>query len=434
MHFFLTLVYVIAGGLLVSVVLIWLFLRELWTPGLVKREAESFRAEQNKLRLGEQFLSREILHPFLGYVLNPAADEPTWKACGLERPPVNSFGLVCERDDLPRRSDDTLVIAIFGGSVAQYLAFDHRDAIVAALQSCGALGDKKIDVRCYAIGGFKQPQQLSQLVYFHSLGAEFDVVINLDGFNEVALHPAENAFKGICHTFPRAWASRTATRVDPALVFLFGQLAFVQEKRASLWNLLERFPLTLFPPAYLVLGWIESRWRSRKSRVIKSIRQFKPPIEGNLNAVLRQEKPSYPQLVDLWARSSTLMHELCVARGAHYLQFLQPNQYVPNSKPLSQEEMTGAYDPDHPYRPGVLQGYPLLSAAGKTLRDNGIAFTDLTPLFADSKAPVYSDRCCHFNRRGNEMIAGAIAAEIVQSLHPRSAVSMAGAIPLARGV
>ncbi len=77
--------------------------------------------------------------------------------------------------------------------------------------------------------------------------------------------------------------------------------------------------------------------------------------------------------------------------------------------------MAGAYDPDHPYRPGVLEGYPLLRSAGKSLRENGIAFTDLTTLFYDCRETVYSDRCCHFNRRGNEMIATAIAAEIVQA-------------------
>jgi hypothetical protein len=413
-HFFFTLLMALTGSIVVSIVLARLFLRELWTPSLAAREAGNFRSEQDKLRLGEALLSREILHPFLGYVLNPAADPPTWKACGRERPPINSFGLIDERDDLPRRSDDHLVIAVFGGSVARYLAFDYRCAIIAALESSGVFAGKTIDIRCFAIGGFKQPQQLCEMVYFQSLGAQFDVVINLDGFNEVALHPAENAFKGTCHTFPRAWASRTATRVDPALVFLFGQLAFIQERRAWIWKTLERFPWNIFPPAYLVLGWIEQRWRSRKQRVIKSIRQFKPPVEGNLNTAIRREKVDYQQLVDLWAQSSTLMHELCQASGAQYLQFLQPNQYVPNSKPLSEEEKARAFDPDHPYRPGVLAGYPLLRETGKALREKGVAFNDLTLLFSECSESVYRDRCCHFNRRGNEIIAGAIAAEIVR--------------------
>jgi hypothetical protein len=42
------------------------------------------------------------------------------------------------------------------------------------------------------IGGYKQPQQLMALNWFMALGGEFDIVINLDGFNDVALPALEN--------------------------------------------------------------------------------------------------------------------------------------------------------------------------------------------------------------------------------------------------
>jgi hypothetical protein len=106
------------------------------------------------------------------------------------------------------------------------------------------------------------------------------------------------------------------------------------------------------------------------------------------------------------------MEALCRSAGTQYFHFLQPNQYVPDSKPLSREELDGAFDPNHPYRPGVLNGYPLLSAAGRALQERGITFTDLTMLFSDCNETAYSDRCCHFNKLGNETIAQAIAREI----------------------
>jgi hypothetical protein len=398
------------------IILIWIVWREFWTPGLALGGSVDFLTEQSKLRLGEAYLSRELLHPYLGYVLNPAADEPVWKADGLERPPINSFGLIAGRESLDRRMEGKLTVAIFGGSVAMHLAANHKDVLLNALKSATAPRDKEIEVVCYAIPGFKQPQQMASLAYFRSLGVEFDVVINLDGFNEVALHPAENAFKGVCHSFPRSWASRTATRIDPRLVFLFGQLAFIQEQRASLWRFLKRFPFNWIPQIYLPVRMYESRLRSRKARVIKSIRQFRPPVEGNLNSALNASAPMAGQLADLWARSSRLMHDLCKSKGMLYLHFLQPNQYLPESKPLTPEEMATAFDPDHPYRPGVIEGYPLLKAAGQTLHQEGVAFTDLTMLFADCHETVYSDRCCHFNQRGNEIVAAAIAAEVSRAM------------------
>jgi hypothetical protein len=407
---------IVVASALLCVVFVWLIWRELWTPGLASRGSQDFLTEQSKLRLGEGYLSREVLHPYLGYVLNPAADDPVWKADGLERPPINSFGLVSGRESLDRRAEGKATVAIFGGSVAMYLATKHKDALLNALHASAAFGDKEIDVLCYAIPGFKQPQQMASLAYFRSLGVEFDVVVNLDGFNEVALHPAENAFKGVCHSFPRAWSSRTATRVDQRLVFLFGQLAFIQDQRASLWRFLNRSPFNLIPHIYLPMRMYESRLRSRKARVIKSIRQFRPPVEGNLNSALTASAPMAGQLADLWARSSRVMHDLCQSTGTRYLHFLQPNQYLPQSKPLTAEEMTTAFDPDHPYRSGVMEGYPLLKAAGQTLHQEGVAFTDLTMLFADCNETVYSDRCCHFNQRGNEIVAAAIAAEISRAL------------------
>lgn len=411
---------VVFGSALLSIAVVWLRFREIWTPWLAHAQKAALQVEQSRLRLGEPYLSREMLHPYVGYVLNPAADETVWKACGLDRPPVNSLGFA-SKFELPRRAQGKVTIAVLGGSVAQFLATDHQDALLGAMESTGAMQGKDVELHCLAVGGYKQPQQLTALTYLRSLGADFDVIVNLDGFNEIALHVAENAFKGTCYSFPRAWASRAAARVDPGLVFLFGQLAFIQTRRAALWEAMQRFPVNLLPPAYLGLRIVEARLRSRKARAIKSIRQFRPSLEQNLNTGLRDAEPVYQQLIDLWMRSSALMHEICRSAGTRYLHFLQPNQYVPNSKPLTAEEIETAFDPDHPYRAGVLEGYPLLKVAGQRLREHGVAFTDLTMLFRDCRESVYADRCCHFNRRGNEIISNAIATQLARSLPERSA-------------
>ena len=41
--------------------------------------------------------------------------------------------------------------------------------------------------------------------------------------------------------------------------------------------------------------------------------------------------------------------------------------------------------------------------------ESGVRFADLTLVFADVQETVYADDCCHFNERGCELIARALA-------------------------
>ena len=74
-----------------------------------------------------------------------------------------------------------------------------------------------------AHGGWKQPQQLLALSWILALGGELDVLINVDGFNEVALDGVENAERGV---FPApasapTKATPTATHfVTTCIIFL----------------------------------------------------------------------------------------------------------------------------------------------------------------------------------------------------------------------
>lgn len=54
------------------------------------------------------------------------------------------------------------------------------------------------------------------------------------------------------------------------------------------------------------------------------------------------------------------MHRLSQANGILYLHFLQPNQYVEDSKPMGPDERRVAYREDMRYRAGAVRGYPLL--------------------------------------------------------------------------
>lgn len=129
----------------------------------------------------------------------------------------------------------------------------------------------------------------------------------------------------------------------------------------------------------------------------------------------------YRDLVALWSESSLQIHRLAKANEIQYFHFLQPNQYVPGSKPMGGREAALALSDRSPYREGAERGYPLLIRGGRALRDAGVAFGDLTGVFREVEAPVYRDSCCHVNELGDQILAGAIAAFVAERWAPVTA-------------
>ncbi len=51
--------------------------------------------------------------------------------------------------------------------------------------------------------------------YLLSLGAEFDLIINIDGFNETVLSVLDNSNHQTSISDPRAWHARALSMIDP---------------------------------------------------------------------------------------------------------------------------------------------------------------------------------------------------------------------------
>ena len=112
--------------------------------------------------------------------------------------------------------------------------------------------------------------------------------------------------------------------------------------------------------------------------------------------------------VSVWRRSSLQMARLCESLGTPYFHFLQPNQYVPDTKPMDAAEAHVALRDDAPTRRPVESGYPALREAGAALASEGVAFHDLSGVFREVAEPVYVDDCCHLDALGNELLGAAI--------------------------
>jgi hypothetical protein len=250
-----------------------------------------------------------------------------------------------------------------------------------------------------------------------ALGGHFDLVVNLDGFNEVAL-VGENVPLGVPAWYPRGWARLLDTVPTSEQLRRLGQLALLREQRAARLDVADSLwwsPLCQF--AWRALD------RSLQARlgalVVEAERSpagesfaVRGPGTGGVSVAAAQR-----EMAALWRRSSIALQGLCKAHGIPYVHCLQPNQYVPGSKPIGEAEAAVAFAPgDDGPRAAVVAGYPLLLQEAPALRAAGVPFHDLTGIFRDHPEPLYADSCCHFDRTGNQVLAEHVAAAARRSL------------------
>ena len=123
----------------------------------------------------------------------------------------------------------------------------------------------------------------------------------------------------------------------------------------------------------------------------------------------------YRAAAESWYRGALLLARLAKRHGAEYYHFLQPNQYVPGTKPLTDRELRKSFLPNYRAAKNAPAGYPLLVEHGRRLRERGVEFFDLSRIYADVYETLYTDPCCHLNRRGNELLAAAMLRRIVEA-------------------
>src|SRR5688572_15832143 len=123
----------------------------------------------------------EVLHPYLGYVQDPTRTAN-----------FSPLGFPDSRLRIHAPDPARVVIGIFGGSFAEGLAYEAGSSLAERLRRSPRFAGKEVIVLRLGMGGYKQPQQMLALAYLLSLGMHFDVVVSLDGLNEVALPVADN--------------------------------------------------------------------------------------------------------------------------------------------------------------------------------------------------------------------------------------------------
>ncbi|MEM9291962.1 MAG: hypothetical protein AAGD01_09800 [Acidobacteriota bacterium] len=381
-------------------------------------------SEARTLAAAVQVDERTVLHPYLGFVFDPVINQdPARQNAHLEISPQGFFQRRgSERKPVPERGEeagDEAVVGIFGGSVAMVMGFAGEAELLSLLARHPSLEGRPLRVVNYGLGGYKQPQALLTLAYRLSQGERFDLVILVDGFNEIALPPVHNVGAGVATEYPRHWEARVAGQPTPDRLGRLAALTAARQRRGSLAESFDVRPLRWSAVAALAWRGLDGAAARRVESRRQELAALEPAARGfqATGPVADEALPGgealYQALASDWANASLAMHHLAAGHGAEFHHFLQPNQYVPGSKPLTAAERRRAFRPQHPYRDPVRLGYPLLRQRGEALRRSGVRFTDLSMLFETVDEPIYVDTCCHLNGFGNQLLARAVGEAVI---------------------
>ena len=379
---------------------------------LVPHEAAPDQAVPVPVGFGTQ-----ALHPYLGFAMVPLGPSTVTVGGNDE---LEAYGFGNNAGPLMRvKAPDQVVVGIFGGSVAFEFARNQgaMDVLKAALRRLPKFHGKEILIDSAGYYGYKQPQHLLALNYLLSLGAQFDVVISLDGFNEVAIARTDVANEaGTYLHFPDHWFARLQSLEDDTeFRSILGQASYLKDRRKNVARLFLRLPPSMF------LGTLWKAWDLQAAKAAEraeyAIHNYRPKSAADYGAHgptlnFSSDDEFYHAIVQMLKRSTLQMDRASKANGASFFHFLQPNQYDTGSKLLTEEEKRDAYAPGHPYEVEIQKGYPLLRAAVTEMQNERIASADLTMIFKNVKESTYKDICCHLNDRGNLLLAEEMAKVI----------------------
>lgn len=371
----------------------------------------------------EDGIGTRIVHPFVGFVLDPSTTlrnitvDPI-APLSAEQCKINAHGFVGE-PAFPARQPSTITVVIVGGSVSNQFYCTARDRLIAALKQSPKYKNKEIHMIGLGVGAHHQPQQLMALNYYLSQGGEFDILINIDGFNEVFV-PTVMVQNHMYPSYPLFW-NQFISSFDNQEIRLVGAITFYQDLKQRLAQVLDVAPFSItLNVAWSMLDEVLDG-RIQHARIALNPGADKASGKSFHWAGPNEEIKDLTDFsTNLWLRSSIQLARISKANGAAYFHFLQPNLHVRNSKPLSEKERN-IIEHLPVFIPAdttdlITRTYPILSSKGSAIDNAGGHFYDLSQLFKHEEGTVYIDAGGHLTKLGNEIMTDFIAEQILNDL------------------
>ena len=368
--------------------------------------SESLNLNYQKNAMGGQY---NVPHPYLGFVYNLEVDR---------NPMMTKYGLTAERDPMEASKEpDSVIVAVTGGSVSEQFFNASHNQLREYVEKLPRYAGKKVDMVMLGRGMFHQPQQLNAVAYYLMQGGKLDMLINLDGFNEVT-GPTEQNWGGVNPTFPFVWAEMFLGQMKGQSLAKIGEVMMWKKFRSFALDTFE--PLRFSVTATTLWSFLDHYCDKQTVAAESALRDTSGQ---ELPYFISGPKPDHRLSTEetvvigeqLWEQGSHQLQALAKLYHFSYFHFLQPDQYVTDSKPLSEEELAHAYQPKNPRYAYITDAYPLLEAGVVRLHATGEDVVSLTRLFKNEHRTVYHDECCHFNELGHQLIVDVIGKHITES-------------------
>ena len=381
-------------------------------PGAALRERETFlihlpvqtgaeTAEPDNAAVSHAYSTGFVLHPFFGYTFRPQING------------ANNQGFFPggPGGDFPhRRQPREFVIGLFGGSVAMQLGLAQSHLLERLRPALAGKGYERVTLLSFAVGGWRQPQSFFALVYY--LDA-IDLAIDLEGFNEVIQLGSWQLGRQPA-SFPWSEVYETLAHV-PSVDETLRRAELIREHRAA-----ARITRWLDRPGVRSSALAHLAWRvyvRRYDHRVSALRAETPRYDDQS----RLEPATSPEAVETKRRGyMQFWHDLVLfsdliarRKGKPFFDFIQPNQYDRDAKPLSEEERTLYTKND--WFDAVTKSYGEAEAMTAGLRVEGVEAHFLGRVFAATRETVYMDDCCHLNERGIMILSNAIADRVLAS-------------------
>lgn len=307
-------------------------------------------------------------------------------------------------------------VLLLGGSFAAQFGNESQNRLRQSIRELHELDGRPVLLWNFSVAAQKQPSQLHRLTALLAEGWKPDLVLCIDGYNELALS-AENSAHGADPVYPAVgyWGPLAGVNAaDPQYLDLLLDVRSAQHRIAGRAALGLRFGLwrsALCSRA--ISAWIfvahedyrEARdrvaaWRSDTSRMDPAL----GPVSRAAGAAIEaRDPPGMYEGAEAWCESARNLRAICDRRGILLVHVVQPGLDDAGSKPATAEELrrnnlTG------PWLRAIQNGYPLLRERIDRLAREGIAVVDGTRVFSECTETLYTDGC-HLNPRGYELFA-----------------------------
>jgi len=358
------------------------------------------------------------IHPYFGWVER------------VKRGATNNHGFrnVSAKDDccdFPfKAKENQAIVAIFGGSVAGALGIMSRgdDYFRKKLKNLPQFADKEIVFLTFASGGYRQPQQVMILTYYLLIGQKFDVIINVDGFNEIVTAFNNNNDKdNIDISLPATdiWFN-TGRHIERINMRSGDNRGIVLAQHV--WqdvNLARSSEQCMFATCFIIRKMLQHYHRlqienidGEKNEKWREYTHFYLPLKHKQpeNGLTFKTIPAMmKKQAQIWENSARRMAQMAKNSNAQYIHMLQPTLLYVVDKKIEPRNRLNPYDR---YIPILKEGYPRLISKIPAMRADGINIADGTGIFDSYQGRIYSDDCCHYNMAGMQIMVDRIVDQI----------------------